>query len=344
MFRAFNEQNCSVLDAHVNEDKDRLIVQLSLAQSFVREDKKVISQEISVIDKTSKQVQRLPSTAHQLTLPTFELRNEGRNVLFRYEEKTEKEAQTHQISLIEKNKCLFLLETTEYFEFLYNEKFFGKPQWNKTGDKLLFLGEKKVKKDPTLKEVYGDFDKNFDVYFNNHSREKNFSSPIDSRYDPEVFILDLNQKKLFKVDPIKDSKLIVVEAVFGPEDELLLVCLDGEHIQQSLIYCFDRAKSLHLLKDFSQTLLNLDEEEKKKKKEESQEKKEPAFQKATPVALIKDELFTLFSLRFDPSYQNLYFLGNKEVFYEHNSCYEVWRLKYSESLASQQPQLELVIS
>lgn len=51
---------------------------------------------------------------------------------------------------------------------------FGSLVWNKKGTKIIFLGEKKVKKDVKLSECLNNYDEKYFDYLNNNSKEKSF--------------------------------------------------------------------------------------------------------------------------------------------------------------------------
>ena len=327
------------------DTEKELIIQLKYSQNFLKHKLPTIYTENYILKKKKQKLKKinLPSSPSSQEY-IFESQCPSNDSIIIRGKKKEKK---NYLEIWEKAKVRSIIEITPFFEFLYLDDIFGFIEWNQKGDKIIFCAEKKVEENIEFGNLFGEnFEKNYDGYVSQNNKLKGFSKPADHRYEPAVFVFDLESNQVLEVENCKSEDFFALSPIFCG-DGVVFVGLVKDHFQYTNVYCYNREKSLYFLKNLE---LNLCTDKKKDIGDNAEDNDKINQEKLKgdknnnnlPIKITHD-VWTVFDPFFSEDYSKIYFTGRKEQFYEHNTCYQLFELNFTEFLSDKKPCSNLLI-
>ena len=332
----FFEQYISIADVRVHthgSSTSNSLLEIVKSQKVVPLNQKIKYSQFFLYDNENSAVQRLDLPATASKAYDFE---SGTSELG-YGLKTYKENKKTYLDVWKRSKLLKTIEITELFEFIYNDNCFGTFKWNRKGNKAIFTAERKEPKAVTFYEVYSKPEDNLKAYETQHDKFPGYSNPTDHRFDTQLFVFDAERLELSDyTEALDELNLDVLQASFDSNDDILFVGLERRNFKESLVYCFNRPKSLY----------RINRQGESKEKVDKRSKRDLSYlsvKSANVKNITADKLYTIaeYTLSADDGY--ILIAGCREEFFEHNTCFEVLKLDYKRYKQDGEVEIEVLI-
>jgi len=199
------------------------------------------------------------------------------------------------------------LKVADKVKLVYNDALFGGLSWNANETKVCFIGEvpaPKAYSSPFIPEKVEEGDAAKDKpqkpsQDNKFLLKENFGETLEEKYDPAIFVFDLEANELERIEGLTDG-LVPQQPLFDEDDNVVFqgTYLPGKRL--GLNFCLNKATALYLVKD----------------------KKD--VRRLTP-----ESMYLAFCPRFSNDRSRLVFFGREEVFLSHSTIYELFCLEWS---------------
>lgn len=228
------------------------------------------------------------------------------------------------------------VNVSHLFEFMYDNFSMSKPEWNMKGNKVVFMAERKVIKDRTFYQAYLNTEQELDSFINQSDELKGTGIPENHVYYTQLYTMDMETYQINCYnDILKDLNVDVLRAKLDCMDKIVFLGVE-KGIYKYTLKCFNRKNDLYLIRTCV--------DEKTKVKEKCN--KDIDFFKITKTQVIKitnDRLFTVLLFKFTTDWKRIIMVGRRNMFVEHNTCFELLTLNHYEFLKGEKCKIKTLI-
>lgn len=146
---------------------------------------------------------------------------------------------------------LFTLNASEKFELVCNNTVFGGMSWSPGNKKVVFVAERKAPKEKKLGDVFEgkpeERAKKASEFFDGFAWKQSFGETMDNLFYPEIWILDIEARKLSKVLNAEVEGRCAAYPVFLGEDKLIFHSFSHDPFVLGQNFCINRPHRLEYL-------------------------------------------------------------------------------------------------